>query len=175
MVDPFGHKNQAQNYAKFRPAYPLELIQKVFGSIKGSRRVAIDIGCGTGFLTAHIANSGFQKVFGSDISQKQLDEAKKQYSEYTNLEFKLSKVEQLPEFLQENNIAKENLDLVTIAQAWHWMNYKESLQNLQRLMSSQGRVMILGYAQNRISTPNQLERIKQVASENNFEYFESEN
>lgn len=104
MVDNFGYKNQAQNYAKFRPAYPHIFTSGIFGSLKGPKRIALDIGCGTGFLAAQAASQGFQKVFGTDLSQKQIDEANKQYSEVSNLQFEVSKVEDLDTFINQNEI-----------------------------------------------------------------------
>lgn len=66
--DYFGFEGQATSYAKYRPQYPRQFLEKVINEhSKGSQELCIDIATGTGFLANHMSNY-FGRVIGLDIS-----------------------------------------------------------------------------------------------------------
>ena len=60
-------------YAKFRPSYPAELAT-FLALVAPDKNLAVDVGCGTGQLTAQLA-SHFSQVVGLDPSADQLANA----------------------------------------------------------------------------------------------------
>lgn len=66
--DYFGFQGQAESYAKYRPQYPKEFLQKVVTQhVPTKKELCIDLATGTGFLAAHMSEY-FDKVLGLDIS-----------------------------------------------------------------------------------------------------------
>jgi len=73
MKDNFS--KQASVYAKYRPTYPPALFDFILKQIK-NKQAAWDCGTGNGQAAKELAKH-FEKVFGTDISQKQIDNAYK--------------------------------------------------------------------------------------------------
>jgi len=71
MKDNFS--KQAVDYSKFRPQYPKEMIECII-SFVNNKSTALDIATGNGQV-AHKLSAYFKKVYATDISQKQLDNA----------------------------------------------------------------------------------------------------
>jgi len=71
MKDNFSR--QANVYAQYRPGYPKELFEYILGFVK-EKDLAWDCGTGNGQSASELSTH-FKKVFATDISQKQLDNA----------------------------------------------------------------------------------------------------
>ena len=59
-------------------AYLLPMVERVAESLPDTKRSALDLGCGNGFVTNHLANMGFAMV-GVEPSKKGLDIARRAY------------------------------------------------------------------------------------------------
>ncbi len=105
MKDNFS--NHAAVYAKYRPDYPPDLFAFILSIVK-ERSVAWDCATGNGQTAVALARH-FEKVYATDISQKQLDEAVK----VPNVIYSLQPAEQ-------TNFPDHHVDLITISQALHW-------------------------------------------------------
>ena len=118
MKDNFSR--QADVYAKYRPTYPQELYDFILSKVK-SRNAAWDCATGNGQTAKELAKY-FRKVFATDISQKQIDNAlpaenifySAQTAEHTNF---------------EDNI----FDLVTVSQALHWFDVNKFYAEVKRV------------------------------------------
>src|SRR5688500_2050983 len=103
---------QAKDYALYRPAYPEELFTYIL-SFVANKNVAWD--CATGNDQSALPLSQyFKKVFGSDISIKQSEQAPKK----ENIEYIVCSAEETP-------FAKNSFDLITVSQAYHWLNWEK--------------------------------------------------
>ncbi len=71
MKDNFSR--QAAGYARYRPSYPPELFDFILSYVK-ERTIAWDCATGNG-QTAIVLAGLFEKVYATDISRKQLDQA----------------------------------------------------------------------------------------------------
>jgi len=96
---------------------------------------------GTGQLLFNIAQY-FDSCKGTDISDKMLEAAKTQLAtELANLN---SKIE-----IQKCNVLNlpenQTYDLITIGQALHWLPIREALSKIKRILSPQGKVIMIGY------------------------------
>lgn len=98
-----------QRYAQFRPEYPDELAD-FLARIAPARKLAVDVGCGTGQLSVHLARS-FDAVVGLDPSQDQIVNAAAE----DNVRYLCAPAEKLP-------LPDGCADLITAAQAAHWFD-----------------------------------------------------
>jgi ubiquinone/menaquinone biosynthesis C-methylase UbiE len=80
---------QAKNYALYRPVYPEELFNYIISFVE-EREIAWDCATGNGQSAVPLARH-FRKVFATDISQKQLQQANKK----DNIEYMFALQKQL--------------------------------------------------------------------------------
>lgn len=111
---------QANLYARYRPTYPPELFNYILGFVK-ERTCAWDCATGNGQAAAVLANF-FKQVEATDISDAQLKKA----TQKTNIHYSISTAE-------ETNFADNSFDLITIATAYHWFNWKAFYQEATRV------------------------------------------
>jgi SAM-dependent methyltransferase len=101
---------QSADYARYRPSYPAELIEYILGFVK-EKNTAWD--CATGNGQAAVLLAGyFEKVFASDLSAKQIQLA----TPLSKIVYTVCSAEQTP-------YADDSFDLITVAQAYHWLNF----------------------------------------------------
>jgi hypothetical protein len=103
---------QSENYALYRPGYPSELFDYILSFVE-QKNTAWDCATGNG-QSAMPLSDHFQKVFASDISQKQLDQAPKK----DNIEYVICPAEQ-------TLFADNSFDLITVSQAYHWLDHNK--------------------------------------------------
>ncbi|CAF1087718.1 unnamed protein product [Adineta steineri] len=137
----FEGAQHAARYAVTRPTYPPELMTKIINFLsmkyKNVFDYAADIGCGSGQST-ELLSPYFQKVYGYDVSENQLKEAKKK-NKLSNIEYKVSSNNAIP---HEN----KSLCLITAAQAAHWFDLKEFYSEVHRTLKPMGVLAVYGYA-----------------------------
>jgi ubiquinone/menaquinone biosynthesis C-methylase UbiE len=111
---------RSEFYAKYRPTYPKELFDYIFSFVE-DRNHAWDCATGNGQAAVVLANH-FKKVEASDISAAQLEKAARK----PNIQYHLAPAERTP---FPDNI----FDLITVAQAYHWLNWKEFYKEATRV------------------------------------------
>lgn len=114
--------NVAESYAAFRPTYPPELFDYV-ASIAPRRDRAWDCGCGSGQATLPLAER-FERVIATDVSARQIAQA----PSHPGIEWHVAPAEHVP-------IADGSIDLVTIAQALHWLDFDRFYAECRRVAS----------------------------------------
>lgn len=124
---------QSQAYAAFRPSYPPELYDSIFRHLT-KRTLAWDCATGNGQVAQYLAKS-FQRVFATDISQKQLDNAAKA----DNIIYSVSAAE-------KSSFDVRQFDLITVAQALHWFNLPEFYREVKRTAAPGGLLAVWGYS-----------------------------
>lgn len=125
--------SQSKAYAAFRPTYPAELYQFVF-SHTANFDVAWDCATGNGQVARDLS-SRFKKVYATDLSQQQLDEAFKAH----NIEYSLSKAEQ-------TSFHDNSFDLITVGQALHWIDTAQFYAEAKRVGKPNSTIAIWGYS-----------------------------
>lgn len=130
MKDLFS--KQSSEYAKFRPVYPNALISEIVSRC-GRTKTAWDAGTGNGQLATLLAPH-FEKVFASDLSDKQLANAK---------------VAENVKYFQSNSyntpIESNSVDLITVAQAIHWFDFEKFYQEVKRVAAPNAIIVVIGY------------------------------
>jgi len=119
-------------YAKYRPKYP-EALGKLLASLTQKQCHALDVGCGTGQLTQTLANY-FDHVTGIDPSEEQILNA----TPKDNIHYMMGFAEQFPDSIR-------NIDLVSIAQAAHWIDLPKFYTEAQRVAAQDSVIALISY------------------------------
>jgi ubiquinone/menaquinone biosynthesis C-methylase UbiE len=143
MTNPPGQLQPAKrfsdrvsNYAKFRPSYPEEIIGFLEQNIGLQKEWTIaDIGSGTGIFSELLLRNGY-KVWGVEPNKEMREEAEKNLAGYEKFSSINGKAEQT--FLTGNSI-----DLITVAQAFHWMARDATKEEFRRILKPEGFIMLL--------------------------------
>jgi SAM-dependent methyltransferase len=119
-------------YARFRPRYPEELAA-CLAARSPARRLAVDVGCGTGQLTTVLA-SHFGDVLGVDSSEDQLAHA----ALHERVRYAWASSSSLP-------VGSGTVDLVTVAQAAHWFDLPAFYAEVRRIAAPGALVALVTY------------------------------
>eukprot|EP01062_Namystynia_karyoxenos_P009320 TRINITY_DN13299_c0_g1_i1.p1 TRINITY_DN13299_c0_g1~~TRINITY_DN13299_c0_g1_i1.p1 ORF type:complete len:316 (+),score=75.39 TRINITY_DN13299_c0_g1_i1:74-1021(+) len=134
-TDFFGHEGQAEHYASARPTYPEAAVAAALRGLSPEHfaGVAVDIGCGSGQLTAVLAPH-FRTVEAFDRSEAQLAQA----PALSNVRYRAAEATALP--LPDGEAA-----LITVAQALHWFDAPAFFAEARRVLRPGGRLCVMGY------------------------------
>lgn len=127
---------RVENYAKYRPSYPeqiIPLLEKKIG-FDPFKDIA-DIGCGTGFLSRVFLNNG-NIVFGVEPNREMRDMAEKLLSKFIN--FLL-----IEGTAEDTKLASKSVDIITVGQAFHWFDLKKAKPEFRRILRDNGHVVLV--------------------------------
>lgn len=130
----------ASFYARYRRPYPADLIARLLEVTSGGRRRLVDLGCGTGQLALQLAPF-FEHAVGIDPEPDMLHEAEKVAREQAveNIEWMTGSAGELRTLER----ALGRCDLVTIGTAFHFMEPRSVLDELQRIAA--GGAVVVAY------------------------------
>lgn len=111
---------QAVDYSRYRPRYPEKLFEYLARE-SPKRELAWDVGTGNGQAAIALARH-FRRVVATDPSEKQLASAMPQ----EGVEYLLAPAERAP---LKNGI----VDLITVAQAFHWFDQNAFFAEVKRV------------------------------------------
>jgi SAM-dependent methyltransferase len=123
---------QSKTYAAFRPLYPKELFDYLMQFVE-VRSHAWDCATGNGQAATTLADY-FDKVEASDISAAQVSNA----AARSNIEYHVCTAEETP-------FADNSFDLITVAQAYHWLKWKKFNDEAKRVGKQNCVVAAWGY------------------------------
>lgn len=129
---------QSNQYAKYRPTYPLELFE-FLASVVEKHDLAWDCGTGSGQAAVGLARY-FDHVIATDASADQLRNA-----------FQDPKVEYRQARGEDSGLDSASVDLVTVAQALHWFDLDDFYAEVRRCVKSGGVIAVWGYALSRVN------------------------
>lgn len=121
--------SQAAAYERGRPSYPPEAVDWL---LPRDARDVLDLGAGTGKLTTRLVERGLSVVAVDPIAEM-LDVLRSALPDTTAL---LGTAEQIP--LPDNSI-----DVVLVAQAWHWFEPERAVAEVVRVLRPGGRLGLL--------------------------------
>lgn len=143
MNNEFDHKTK--EYVIGRPSYPTEILKVIRDLGVNKQSTVADIGAGTGILTHMLANLECN-VLAIEPNKQMIAECKKYCKEISNI--------QCIEASAEKTSLKENsVDVITIAQAFHWFDKHLCKEEFLRILKEDGYVVILW---NEMQTDNPL-------------------
>ena len=130
----FDFSKTSGDYALYRDIYPKEFydcfIKNGIG-IKGT--TLLDIGTGTGVIPRNLYQYG-AKIIGTDISESQIEEAKK-LSKDMNIEYYAQSAENL-------NFKEKSFDSISICQCIWYLDPRSLVDTLDKLLKDDGKVII---------------------------------
>ncbi|TKB49416.1 class I SAM-dependent methyltransferase [Ferrimonas sediminicola] len=124
-----GH---CREYACYRPHYPRQLFE-LLAHRAPATELALDLATGSG-QSAFALSGHFERVIGVDLSRHQLRHSRKA----PNLDYLMALGESLP-------LRRQSVDLVTIAQALHWLNLEFVGREVARVLKPGGVLAIWSY------------------------------
>lgn len=133
--DRFG--GVAADYRRFRPRYPAALFAHL-ANLCSARRLAWDCACGSGQATVPLAGH-FARVVGTDASPGQLAAAPAR----AGIEWRVAPAER-------SGLATASVDLVTVAQALHWLPVAAFHAEVARVLVPDGVYACISYGRMRV-------------------------
>lgn len=112
--------NQSDLYAKYRPTYPKALFDYIVSFVH-ERNIAWDCATGNG-QAASVLSGYFKKVIATDISPAQIEKAVQK----ENTEYLVCRAE-------STSFADNTFDLITVAQAYHWIKWSDFRKEVMRV------------------------------------------
>ncbi len=123
MKDLFSQS--ADQYRLFRPVYPEDLYEFIYRFV-AENKTAWDCATGNGQAATVLAKH-FDKVIATDIREQQINNA----GFSSNLEYR-------KEAAEHSSLELESIDLITIAQAYHWFDFAAFAREARRVLKPQG-------------------------------------
>lgn len=130
-----GH---AAAYASYRPGYPPELFE-ILADLPRERRLAWDCGTGNGQAAIGLADY-FERVIATDPSAQQLEHA----TPHPRVEYRVAPAE-------ASGLEAGSIDLVAVAQAFHWFDFDRFFAEARRVLAPGGVVALWTYNLARVS------------------------
>lgn len=129
--------NLAASYATYRPGYPPELFAAIAEAAPGRGR-AWDCATGTGQAALGLA-ARFERVIASDASRRQVGVAPM----HDRICYLVARAEAVP-------LRDASVDVVTVAQALHWLELPVFYAEARRVLRPGGLVVVWTYANHRV-------------------------
>ena len=130
---------QAKQYAHYRPHYPPEL-SAYLSSLCKEHQLAWDCATGNGQAATELAKI-FAQVVATDASDAQIANAEKR----SNIEYRVESAEQ-------TSLLTHSVDLITVAQAYHWFDIPVFAEEVQRVLKPNGIIAAWCYGLFKIDT-----------------------
>jgi SAM-dependent methyltransferase len=128
--------NRAEDYARYRPGYPREILGAISAGCQFSpQHVIADIGSGTGLLSLVFLENG-NRVFGVEPNAEMRaagEEFLKQYPRFASVDGSA----------EATTLPLDSVDLVAAAQAFHWFQEEPTRREFRKILKPGGRVAIL--------------------------------
>lgn len=144
-----GH---ASDYAKYRPTYPEKLFAQLLALVP-DRTLAWDCGTGNGQVAVRLAQE-FHRVWGTDLSQRQLDEA----TPHPNVVYHCNEA-------HDSGLEDSSVSLVTVATAVHWFDQQKFYREALRVLKPGGVLAVWSYGADLVKPQGVAEVVRDLALE----------
>ena len=121
-----------KDYAAFRPTYPTALFEYL-SEISPDKKIVWDCATGNG-QSAQELSKYFSQVLATDASASQIEQATKQ-----------PKIIYSVSVAEKTSIETGSVDLVTVAQAFHWFDQEKFFLEVKRVLKPKGVLAIWSY------------------------------
>lgn len=128
--------SRAENYRKYRPGYPSEVIAYLAENANLTpQSIIADIGSGTGLLTQVFLKHG-NPVYAVEPNLAMRQIAEKNLSRYSNFT-------SIDASAEATTLPDQAIDLITAAQAFHWFDRAKTKSEFRRILKPGGQVMLI--------------------------------
>lgn len=129
--------NKSEIYTKYRPSYPVEFIELLEKSVDISDDTIIaDVGAGTGILTKQLSDINMKKVYAIEPNNEMRTACKEYCNEAKNVVIINGSAE-------NTTLSDKSVDIITVAQAFHWFDREKTKAEFQRILRPMGNVILL--------------------------------
>lgn len=128
MADKFieSFTKTVQYYLKYRPSYPIEIIDLLVSECGLSKKSVIaDIGSGTGFLAKLFLDYG-SRVYCVEPNQAMREAGEDYLAQYPQF-YSISGT------AEATHLKNTSMDFITVGTAFHWFDVKKTKQEFQRI------------------------------------------
>lgn len=128
--------NRAENYKKYRPHYPSEIIDFLTDThILNKDSVVADIGSGTGFLSELFLQNG-NLVYCVEPNDNMRQAAEQSFKTLPNFR-------SINGSAEATELSENQVDIITVAQAFHWFDIDEIRVEFSRILKNNGYVILI--------------------------------
>lgn len=138
--------NRVENYVKYRPDYPREIVRYLAANCGLTREsIVADVGCGTGISCRMFLENG-NRVFGVEPNEAMRAAAVKQLAEF-------------PWFIvvdgtsEATTLEDDSIDMVVAAQAFHWFDPDRTRPEFKRILKPGGHIVLIWNERQLDTTP----------------------
>ena len=134
-------------YVKYRPGYPLSLLNEIQQQTGlGSTAAIADFGSGTGIFTRQLLQAGYE-VFAVEPNREMREAAEIILSAEPHFH-------SIDADAENSGLASASIDLITAAQAFHWFNTDTARQEFRRVLKADGKLALI-WNKRKVSRPFQ--------------------
>lgn len=126
--------DRADDYARYRPTYPLEAIDAVVALLPRGEAVVADVGAGTGISSRQVAEQGGGRVRVVAVEPNAAMRAAAAAD---------PRVTFVDGTAEHTGLTTASVDAVLCAQAFHWFRHDEALAEFHRVLKPGGTVCLL--------------------------------
>jgi hypothetical protein len=123
----------ANEYSAFRPIYPTAFYDFILKQCR-NKFCAWDCGTGNGQVAFELSKH-FQKVYATDISHNQIEQA-----------FKQERITYKVESVEKCSFADDSFDFIIAAQSAHWFDLNQFYEQVYRTAASNCIIVLAGYS-----------------------------
>jgi SAM-dependent methyltransferase len=127
--------NRAENYVRYRPSYPLEILpflERTLGLHKGQQ--IADIGSGTGIFSELFLRNGYA-VTGIEPNEQMRIAAERKLAYFEGFTSLAGRGE-------DTGLPSRTIDLITVAQAFHWLDPAAAKKEFLRILKPEGSIVL---------------------------------
>ncbi len=128
--------NRVENYVKYRPDYPAEILQ-LFAAEMNLRKESViaDIGAGTG-ISARLFLENGNPVFGVEPNRAMREAAENFTQSFPNFK-------SVDGTAENTSLEEKSIDFIVAAQAFHWFNQTDARKEFKRILKDEGFVVLI--------------------------------
>ncbi|MBY8995835.1 MAG: class I SAM-dependent methyltransferase [Candidatus Heimdallarchaeota archaeon] len=128
--------DRVENYSKYRPTYPKELINELKrAQLLSEDSVIADVGSGTGIFTKLLLRTGCT-VYAVEPNDEMRLAAESNLNWYPNFVSINGQAE-------ATTLEKRSVDLIMVAQSFHWFNAEETKWEFKRILKPTGNLALV--------------------------------
>jgi SAM-dependent methyltransferase len=128
--------NRVENYVKYRPTYPAQVLDLFRDrmNLQNDSTIA-DIGSGTG-ISSKLFLENDNEVFGVEPNQAMREAAESFLQDFPNFK-------SIDGTAENTNLENESVDLIVAAQAFHWFDRVNTRKEFKRILRDKGFIALM--------------------------------
>lgn len=136
MDSTLRFSNRVENYVRFRPSYPREIIQLMHGDMNlNENSVVADVGSGTGIFSKLLLKTNCE-VYGVEPNAPMRTAGEEYLKNFVNFK-------SVDGAAENTSLPDESVTHITSAQAFHWFDALKAKQEFARILRPAGYVVLI--------------------------------